>query len=132
MGVDPGWRKLSGALAFTSMHGFETILIVFGAAVMLSLLAQRLRPPFPPFVALAGAGVAFLPFTPEIALDPALVLALFVAPVLVDASFDSSPRDLRMRPLLRLTGVRMRRPQDCGRSIRSDVRRLKQRMATGG
>lgn len=77
------------------MHGFETILIVFAAAVLLSLMAQRLKAPFPPFVALAGAGVAFLPFAPELALDPALVLALFVAPVLVDASFDSSPRDLK-------------------------------------
>lgn len=77
------------------MHGFETILIVFAAAILLSILAQRLRAPFPPFVALAGAGVAFLPFAPEVALDPALVLAIFVAPVLVDASFDSSPRDLR-------------------------------------
>lgn len=77
------------------MHGFETILIVFAAAILLSLVAQRLKAPFPPFVALAGAGVAFLPFAPELALDPALVLALFVAPVLVDASFDSSPRDLK-------------------------------------
>src|ERR1043165_6895300 len=77
------------------MHGFETILIVFAAAILLSIVAQRLRAPFPPFVALAGAGVAFLPFAPEVSLDPALVLALFVAPVLVDASFDSSPRDLK-------------------------------------
>lgn len=77
------------------MHGFETILTVFAAAILLSLVAHRLKAPFPPFVALAGAGVAFLPFAPEIALDPALVLALFVAPVLVDASYDSSQRDLK-------------------------------------
>ena len=76
---------------------------MFAAAILLSLLALRLQAPFPPFVALTGAGVAFLPFKPEIALapalapalDPALVLAQFVAPVLVDASFDSSPRDLK-------------------------------------
>lgn len=77
------------------MDGFETILVVMTAAILLSILARRLKAPFPPFVALCGAGVAFLPFSPEIALDPALVLALFVAPVLVDAAFDSSPRDLR-------------------------------------
>lgn len=41
MGFDPAWRKLSGALAFVLMPGFETILIVFGAAVMLSLLVYR-------------------------------------------------------------------------------------------
>jgi Na+/H+ antiporter len=77
------------------MHGFEAILIVMAAAVVMSLLAQRLKAPFPPFVALAGAGAAFLPFAPEITLDPQLVLALFVAPVLLDAAFDSSLRDLR-------------------------------------
>lgn len=77
------------------MHGFETILIVMAAAVVLSLMAQRLKAPFPPFVALAGAGAAFLPFAPEVQLDPALVLALFVAPVLLDAAFDSSLRDLK-------------------------------------
>lgn len=47
------------------MHGFEAILIVMAAAVVMSLLAQRLKAPFPPFVALAGAGAAFLPFAPR-------------------------------------------------------------------
>src|SRR5687768_6715547 len=32
---------------------------------------------------------------PTVALDPELALALFVAPVLLDAAFDASPRDLR-------------------------------------
>lgn len=77
------------------MHGFETILIVMAAAVAMSLLAQKLNAPFPPFVALAGAMAAFLPFAPELTLDPPLVLALFVAPVLLDAAFDSSLRDLK-------------------------------------
>lgn len=77
------------------MHAFEAILIVMTAAVVLSVVAHRLKAPYPPFVALAGFGAAFLPFAPEIALDPALVLALFVAPVLLDAAFDSSLRDLK-------------------------------------
>ncbi|WP_439471272.1 cation:proton antiporter [Brevundimonas sp.] len=77
------------------MHGFETILTVMAAAVAMSLLAQKLKAPFPPFVALAGAMAAFLPFAPELTLDPPLVLALFVAPVLLDAAFDSSLRDLK-------------------------------------
>jgi CPA1 family monovalent cation:H+ antiporter len=77
------------------MHAFEAFLIVLAAAVVLSVLAQRLKAPFPPFLALAGAAAAFLPFAPEIELDPELVLALFVAPVLLDAAFDSSLRDLK-------------------------------------
>ncbi|QTC92091.1 cation:proton antiporter [Brevundimonas goettingensis] len=77
------------------MHAFETILAVLLGAVLLSLVARRLKAPFPPFLALGGAAVAFLPFAPEMTLDPELVLALFVAPILLDSSFDSSPRDLK-------------------------------------
>ncbi len=39
--------------------------------------------------------LALVPGTPTVTLDPELALALFVAPVLLDAAFDASPRDLR-------------------------------------
>lgn len=77
------------------MHAFEVLLLIMAGAVLLSLLARRLNSPFPPFLALGGAVVAFLPQAPEITLDPQLILALFVAPVLLDSAFDSSPRDLK-------------------------------------
>lgn len=77
------------------MHAFVTILAVLLGAVLLSLVARWLKAPFPPFLALGGAAVAFMPFAPELRLDSQLVLALFVAPVLLDSSFDSSPRDLK-------------------------------------
>jgi monovalent cation/hydrogen antiporter len=35
-----------------------------------------------------------VPHVPSVSLDPQLALGLFVAPVLLDAAFDSSPRDL--------------------------------------
>jgi Na+/H+ antiporter len=77
------------------MHAFEALLLILVGAVLLSLLARRLNAPFPPFLALGGAAVAFLPYAPDLTLDPQLVLALFVAPVLLDSAFDSSPRDLK-------------------------------------
>jgi NhaP-type Na+/H+ or K+/H+ antiporter len=46
-------------------------------------------------LAIGGTALAFMPHAPQISLDPELVLALFVAPILLDASFDTSPRDLR-------------------------------------
>jgi Na+/H+ antiporter len=82
-----------------AMHAFEAILIVLLVAVALSLLARRLNLPFPPLLALGGAATAFLPHAPQIRLDPELALALFVAPVLLDAAFDSSPRDLKRNAL---------------------------------
>lgn len=44
---------------------------------------------------LGGAALALIPGVPTLVLDPELALALFVAPVLVDAAFDSSQRDMR-------------------------------------
>src|SRR5262245_50374392 len=64
-------------------------------ALVLSALARRLNVPYPTFLALGGAALAFLPVAPEWALEPDLALALFVAPVLLDAAYDTSLRDLR-------------------------------------
>ena len=56
------------------------------------------------FLALGGVALAFLPHGPRLSLDPSLALALFVAPVLMDAAFDSPIRDLR-RNWLPVTGL---------------------------
>lgn len=77
------------------MAVFEiTIALLIGGAV-LAAVARRIATPYPALVALAGAALALIPGVPTITLDPELALALFVAPVLLDAAFDSSPRDLK-------------------------------------
>ncbi|MGO4737108.1 cation:proton antiporter [Bosea sp. 2KB_26] len=74
---------------------FESILAIMLGAVMLSAGARRIGVPYPVVLAVAGTALALVPNAPEFALDPELVLALFVAPILLDAAFDTSPRDLR-------------------------------------
>jgi monovalent cation/hydrogen antiporter len=74
---------------------FELTLVLLLVAVVLTGVARKLAVPYPTLLALAGAGIAFLPFGPQIEIEPDLALALFVAPVLLDAAFDTSPRDLR-------------------------------------
>jgi len=71
-----------------------TILLLLGA-VTLSGIARRLGVPYPAFLALGGAAIAFLPSLPHLSLDPQLTLVLFVAPVLLDAAYDTSLRDLK-------------------------------------
>src|SRR4051812_20309659 len=71
-----------------------TILLLLGA-VILSGIARRYHVPYPAFLALGGAAIAFLPAAPRLTLDPQLALALFVAPVLLDAAYDTSLRDLK-------------------------------------
>ncbi|MFK4048054.1 cation:proton antiporter [Roseomonas mucosa] len=74
---------------------FETIIGLLLAAALLSTLAGRLAVPAPAILALGGLAAAFIPGVPQVSIDPELALALFVAPVLLDAAFDASPRDLR-------------------------------------
>lgn len=77
------------------METFEWIVALMFAAALLSLLARRLGLPYPSLLAVGGGAIALLPYNPNWALDPQLVLALFVAPVLLDAAYDFSLRDLR-------------------------------------
>src|SRR4051794_22682982 len=77
------------------MQLFELIIGLLLAGAALAAFARRTGLPYPALLALAGAGLALVPGTPTVMLDPELALALFIAPVLLDAAFDTSPRDLR-------------------------------------
>ena len=77
------------------MRELEQLLGLFLAAVLLAAAARRVGAPYPVFLAVGGAALAFVPGVPSFAVHPELALALFVAPVLLDAAYDASPRDLR-------------------------------------
>jgi len=74
---------------------FQTILALLLGATVLFAVARRTNIPYPTLLAVGGALVAFLPAAPRLDLPPELTLALFVAPVLLDAAYDTSLRDLR-------------------------------------
>ena len=77
------------------MSQLEQLLGLFLAAIVLAAAARRVGAPYPVFLALGGALLAFVPGAPSFSVPPELALALFIAPVLLDAAFDASPRDLR-------------------------------------
>src|ERR671933_1510765 len=77
------------------MRELEQLLGLFVAAVILTAGARRVGAPYPAFLALGGALLAFLPGAPSFTVPPDLALALFIAPVLLDAAYDASPRDLK-------------------------------------
>ena len=74
---------------------FEIVIALLLVGAVLSLWADRLGVPYPALLALAGVALALIPGTPQVILDPQLALALFVAPILLDAAYDASPRDLK-------------------------------------
>jgi NhaP-type Na+/H+ or K+/H+ antiporter len=77
------------------MGELEQLLGLFVAAVILAAAARRVGAPYPVFLALGGALLGFFPNAPTFTVPPELALALFVAPVLLDAAYDTSLRDLR-------------------------------------
>src|SRR6201993_261685 len=84
---------------------FELILGLLLVGALFAGLARRVKMPYPVLLALIGLGLAFAPGLPDLTLDPELILALFVAPVLLDAAYDASLRDLKDNwwPLASLT-----------------------------
>jgi CPA1 family monovalent cation:H+ antiporter len=86
---------------------FESLLLLLLFAIVSLQVSRRLRIPYPAMLAVAGIGVAMLPQAPQIALDPHLVMALFIAPAILNAAFDFPPRTLRLHwlPLLALAVV---------------------------
>src|SRR6202048_3747976 len=86
---------------------FELVIGLLLLGALPALWANRLGIPYPALLALAGVPLALIPGPPQVMLDPQLALALFVAPVLLDAAYDASPRDLRanLRPLIMLALV---------------------------
>ena len=77
------------------MRELEGLLALVLAAVTLAAVARRVGAPYPVFLALGGALLAFLPGAPSLTVPAELALAIFVAPILLDAAYDASPRDLR-------------------------------------
>src|SRR5688500_18775242 len=77
------------------MKELELLIGLILAATLLAAVARRVGAPYPVFLALGGALLAFVPGAPTFTVLPELALALFVAPILLDAAYDASPRDLR-------------------------------------
>ena len=84
-----------------------TLPIVFGlmaVTAFAALGARRTRIPESIFLVLVGLAISFLPVMPRIALDPELVLSLFLPPLLYRAGVNMSWRGFRdnLRPILLL------------------------------
>src|SRR5215470_5826717 len=77
------------------MKELEVLIVLVLAATILAAVARRVGAPYPVFLAVGGALLALVPGAPSFTVLPELALALFVAPVLLDAAYDASPRDLR-------------------------------------
>lgn len=97
------WLSAQGG----SMTFFEGLVALLAIAILLLQVSRRLGIPYPTMLAAAGTVLALAPGAPSIVLEPHTALALFIAPILVDAAFDFPLRAVRRlwRPLFALAVV---------------------------
>jgi CPA1 family monovalent cation:H+ antiporter len=86
------------------MHVFELLLVLLAACVALAVAAKRLNLPIAVTLVLGGMGLAFVPGLPVLVLDPELVLALFLPPLLQVSAYRTDWPSFRshLRPILLL------------------------------
>jgi NhaP-type Na+/H+ or K+/H+ antiporter len=86
---------------------FESLLALLAVAILLLQVSRRVGIPYPTMLAGAGVGLALVPGAPQIGLDPRTVLALFIAPALINEAFDFPLGAVRRlwRPLVALAVV---------------------------
>jgi len=86
------------------MPALVLVLGLLVAAATLYEVARRIGVPYPTVLVLGGVVLAIVPGLPSVALEPDLVLLVFLPPLLFAAAFETPQRELRanVAPLLRL------------------------------
>ena len=83
------------------MEALELVLLMLAVVAAVTLLAERVGVPYPILMVVAGLVVGLVPGLPSFELDPDIVLAVFLPPILFQASYFLSPRELwrNVRPI---------------------------------
>lgn len=84
-----------GATA-ASLHALERVVLVLLVMVSaFAVIAHRLKVPYPIVLVLAGLVLSFVPHVPHIPLNPNLVFAIFLPPLLYSSAWTVSWREFR-------------------------------------
>lgn len=77
-------------------ESLELVLLgLIAGATALVILAYLVETPYPILLVVGGLGLSLVPGLPDVALEPELVLLIFLPPLLYAAAFFSSLRELR-------------------------------------
>jgi Na+/H+ antiporter len=72
------------------MHNVSVVILLLAVVTALAQLTDKVRIPYPILLVLAGIGIGFTPWLPDISLDPEIVFLLFLPPVLYAAAWSTS------------------------------------------
>lgn len=83
------------------MENFKVVLFLLAVLISLSALTDKLKIPNPIVLVVAGLLIGFIPFLPDLTLDPDIVFLIFLPPILFDAALRTSWHDFRsdIRPI---------------------------------
>lgn len=76
------------------LHLFPYYLALIVAIVLLIMLANRLKIAYPILLVLAGLAISFVPGVPLIQIDPELIFVIFLPPLLYEAAWSISWKEL--------------------------------------
>ncbi|GAB3800565.1 Na+/H+ antiporter [Spirosoma humi] len=68
------------------MANFETVIFILTILIGLSAIADKIKLPYPILLVATGLIIGFVPFLPNLALDPDVALLIFLPPLLYDAA----------------------------------------------
>jgi hypothetical protein len=71
---------------------FYLILVII--TVLLVMLAKKIKVAYPVLLVLAGLGISFIPGTPKIHIEPELIFFIFLPPLLYEAAWATSWKEL--------------------------------------
>jgi Na+/H+ antiporter len=77
------------------LHAASALAVVFAAIVVLVTIANRINIAYPIVLVLSGIAIGFVPHVPTIALPPALVLVVFLPPLLYWESVTAPTSEFR-------------------------------------
>lgn len=78
------------------MHTFlPFVLVMVFVIVLLNIWANKLKIAYPILLVLAGLGISFIPSLPVIKIDPDLIFFIFLPPLLFEASWQISFKEMK-------------------------------------
>ena len=77
------------------MNNFEIVIFIMTILIVLSAFTDKIKLPFPILLVGVGLVIGFVPFLPNLALNPDIVFLIFLPPILFDAAFKTSWLDFK-------------------------------------
>src|SRR6478736_2328998 len=77
------------------MNNFSIVIFLMAILIILSAFIDKIKLPYPVLMIFAGLAIGFIPFLPDLQLDPDIVFLIFLPPLLYDAAFRTSWFDFK-------------------------------------